>query len=73
MAQEKVKKPNPFVRLGRFFKQSWSELKKVTWPNFKTVMKNLGIVLLVVVFFSVIVVGFDYLFTWLLISLPKGA
>ena len=65
-AQQKAKKPNAFKRLGRFFVKSWSELKKVTWPGFKTVLKNTGIVLLVVLFFSLIVFGFDTLFSWLL-------
>ena len=65
-AQQKAKKPNAFKRLGGFFVKSWSELKKVTWPSFKTVLKNTGIVLLVVLFFSLIVFGFDMLFSWLL-------
>jgi len=70
MAQEKAKKRNIFARLGRFLKQSWSELKKVSWPTFKTVLKNTGIVLLVVLFFTLIVVSVDLLFGWLLITLP---
>ena len=65
-AQTKAKKPNIFKRLGAFFVKSWSELKKVTWPNFKTVLKNTGIVLLVVLFFAVIIFGVDSLFVWLL-------
>lgn len=66
MAATKTKKPNLFKRLGAFFVKSWSELKKVTWPSFKTVLKNTGIVLLVVLFFAVIILGSDYLFAWLL-------
>ena len=66
MAATKTKKPNFFKRLGAFFVKSWSELKKVTWPNFKTVLKNTGIVLLVVLFFAVIILGSDYLFGWLI-------
>lgn len=66
MAATKAKRPNVFKRLGSFFVKSWSELKKVTWPNFKTVLKNTGIVLLVVLFFAVIILGSDYLFAWLL-------
>lgn len=61
-----TKKPNIFKRLGNFFVKSWSELKKVSWPTFKTVMKNTGIVLLVVLFFSVLIFGFDTLFGWLI-------
>lgn len=69
-AQQKAKRPNVFKRLGSFFVKSWSELKKVTWPTFKTVLKNLGIVLLVVLFFAVIIFGVDSLFAYLLIQLP---
>ena len=64
-AQAKAKKPNLFKRLGSFFVKSWSELKKVSWPNFKTVLKNTGIVLLVVLFFAVIIFGVDALFAYL--------
>ncbi len=62
----KGKRPNFFKRLGAFFVKSWLELKKVTWPNFKTVLKNTGIVLLVVLFFALIILGADSLFAWLL-------
>ncbi len=72
VAQQKAKKPNVFKRLGSFFVKSWSELKKVTWPTFRTVLKNLGIVLLVVLFFAVIIFGVDTLFAYLLIGLPTG-
>ncbi|MDE7454307.1 MAG: preprotein translocase subunit SecE [Clostridia bacterium] len=65
-AQQKAKKPNVFKRLGGFFVKSWSELKKVSWPSFKTVLKNTGIVLLVVLFFALIIFGSDTLFAWLL-------
>lgn len=64
-AQQKAKKPNLFKRLGHFFRKSWSELKKVSWPSFKDVLKNTGIVLLVVLFFAVIIFGVDALFAFL--------
>ena len=71
MAQqgEKVKKPNIFVRFGRHIAKSWSELKKVSWPNFKTVAKNTGIVLVVVLSFTILCFCADQAFaplmTWL--------
>lgn len=71
--KQKTKKPNVFVRLGRFFKASWSELKKVTWPTFRTVCKNTLIVLVIVAAFTLVVVGIDQLLLWLLIGLPTGA
>ena len=64
--QQKAKKPNVFRRLGSFFVKSWSELKKVSWPSFKTVLKNTGIVLLVVLFFAVVIGVFDYALAWLM-------
>ncbi len=70
-SNNKTKKSNVFKRLGTFFKRSWGELKHVTWPTFPTVLKNTGIVLLVVVFFSVLVLGMDQLLAWLLITLPS--
>ena len=71
-AQAKTKKPNLFKRLGSFFVKSWSELKKVSWPGFKTVLKNTGIVLLVVLFFAVIIFGVDVILVNLLINIPAG-
>ena len=41
MAEEAKKKDR-----GRWFREMKSELKKVVWPNKKTVMKNTGTVLL---------------------------
>ena len=68
-AQQMTKKPGLFKRIGRFFAKSWSELKKVTWPTFKKVVSNTLIVLAVVLFFSLVVFGFDtgfmYLIKWI--------
>ena len=57
------KKPNGFVRffqnIGSKLKGMWSELKKVTWPSFGKVVKNTGIVLVVVLIFGVVITGID--------------
>lgn len=55
----KVKIVNFFKKIGEGFRKLKSELKKVTWPNFKDVLKNTGVVLLVTVIFLVIVGCFD--------------
>ena len=60
-----TKKPNIFRRMGKGIKEIISELKKVTWPTFAKVMAETGIVLVVVLFFLLIILGFDSLFTWL--------
>ncbi len=62
----KNKKPSWFRRVGAKFKETFSELKRVTWPKFTTVLKTTGIVLLIVVAFLTVVTGGDALLGWLL-------
>lgn len=57
--KKKSDKPNIFKRIGKFFKEMFSELKKVSWPGAKKVFSQLGTVLLVVLIFLVVVVGID--------------
>ena len=65
-AAEKVKakkpksdKPNIFVRawkaIVRFFKDLRGETKKIVWPDGKTVLKSTGVVLAVVVVFTIVI------------------
>ncbi len=69
------KKPNFFVRAGSWIKTKFSgmvsELKKVTWPNFSKVLKQTGIVLVVVLFFLVVVTAIDFGLTELLKVIGK--
>ena len=53
-------------------KEMVSELKKVTWPSFGTVMAKTGIVLVVVLFFFVVLFGIDYLLSLLYELLSKA-
>ena len=46
-------------RSGNWFKERFSELKKVSWPSFPEVMKTLGVVLMVVVIFFAVFLVFD--------------
>ncbi len=66
-----TKKPNLFKRMGKGIKEIISELKKVSWPTFAKVMKETGIVLVVVLFFLLIILGFDSLLSWLFSFLVK--
>ncbi len=58
------KKPNIFVRMGRaikrFVKGFFSEGKKIIWADGKTVLKNTGVVLAVIVFIGIFVWLFDF-------------
>ena len=56
--KKKEKKPN---RLLRWFKDLKGELKKVTWPSAKDTLKNVGIVIMCVIFVGIFIWVFDYL------------
>lgn len=70
-ANKNEKKPNLFKRMGSGIKEIVSELKKVTWPTFGKVMAETGIVLVVVLFFLLVILGFDSLLSWLFSLLVK--
>ncbi|MBO5027947.1 MAG: preprotein translocase subunit SecE [Clostridia bacterium] len=55
----KNKKPNWFKRVGAKLKETFSEIKRVTWPKFTTVLKTTGVVLVIVAAFLLIVTGVD--------------
>ena len=65
-AKANNKKHNWFRRVGAKFKETFSELKRVTWPSFMTVLKTTGVVLVVVTVFLIAVTGVDQLLTALL-------
>lgn len=58
--KKKEKKPNFFTRIGSKIKDVFSELKKVSWPSFAKIVKQTGIVLVVVLIFLVIITAFDF-------------
>ena len=60
--KNKVKKPS---KTAKKIKETTSELKKVTWPSFLTVVKKTGVVLAVVIIFAVVLFGIDRLLSWL--------
>ncbi len=59
-ANAKAKKPNIFVRMGRKLKETFSELKRVTWPSFPKVVKTTCVVLVVVLAFMVVVTALNF-------------
>ena len=63
MANQKnseAKKPNFFSKSGRKLKETFSELKRVTWPTFPKVVRGPCVVLVVVLAFLVVVTGINY-------------
>ncbi len=57
-AKKQEKKPN---RVVRWFKDLKGELKKVTWPSLKDVVKNVGIVIVCVIIIGIFIWVFDWL------------
>lgn len=57
---KKSDKPNIFKRMWKGIKGIFSELKKVTWPKGKEVLKNTVVVLVVVVLFFLVLFIIDY-------------
>ena len=55
-----AKKPNKLANMGKKLKETFSELKRVTWPTFPKVVKGTCVVLVVVVVFLVVVTGINY-------------
>ena len=53
-----AKKPN---RVVKWFKDLRGELKKVTWPSVKSVIKNVGVVIACVLIVGVCIWAFDWL------------
>lgn len=57
-------------RVGRFFRDYKSEVKKIVWPGWREVVKNTGIVLIMCALVGILIWGFDYglgkLLEWIL-------
>ncbi len=60
------KKPGFFANCWKRLKETFSELKRVTWPTFGTAVKSTGIVLVIVLIFLVIMTAVNIGFTYLL-------
>lgn len=59
-----------FVSTGRYFKESWAELKKVRWPTPKELRNYtlivLVTVLLMAIFFGIVDLAISTLLEWIL-------
>ena len=60
--KDKIKKPN---KVAKALKETGGELKKVSWPKFKEVVKQTSIVLVIVIVFALVLLGIDRLCNWL--------
>ena len=58
--KKKEAKPGFFSRIGKWFKEMRSELKKVQWPTRKQTANNTGIVILCVIVVGIFIWVFDF-------------
>ena len=66
--KKKAKKPGLFKRMGNFFKEYRSELKKVTWYPRKHVLRDTGIVVAALAICGAAIGLLDMLFSWIIIG-----
>ena len=62
--KETTKEAKPKV-VAKALKDTGNELKKVNWPKFGEVVKQTGIVLVVVIVFTLVLFGLDWVCKWL--------
>ena len=60
------KKPGIFKKLGKFFRECKSEMKKIVWSSKKQTFNNTVVVIASMLVIGAIVVGLDYLFSWII-------
>ena len=58
---KKKKKAKGSNKIGKWFREMRSELKKVVWPSRKQIINNSLVAIIVIVIFAVVVWGFDQL------------
>lgn len=65
MAETNTKKVGIFRRIGRSFKNTKAEFKKVVWPTKKQLINNTLIVVAALIIIGLIIFGLDTLFSYL--------
>jgi len=61
------------ARIRRYFEESWSELKKVTWPTREQVRHLTVLVFVVSAAIAVFVAAWDFVFTEVVRLITPGA
>ncbi|MCQ2452658.1 MAG: preprotein translocase subunit SecE [Oscillospiraceae bacterium] len=57
--KKKKKKVKGSGKVGKWFREMRSELKKIVWPTRKQVINNCLVAVVVIALFSIVVWGFD--------------
>ncbi len=62
---EKTNNPGFFARIVKYFRDAKGEFKKIVWPSKKQVWNNVLVILVMVLVFSVLTWGVDYILAFL--------
>lgn len=57
--KKKDKKPNIFAKIAKYFRECKAEIKKITWPAPKSVFKNFGVVLVIMIVMGLFIFALD--------------
>lgn len=60
------KKPGFFKKIAKYFRECKSEMKKIVWSSKKQTFNNTVVVIAAMIVIGAIVVGLDYLFSWVI-------
>ena len=53
-------------KISSYFRDLKTEFKRISWPSFKQVRNNTGIVIAFILILGVFIAAVDFLFSWLL-------
>ena len=63
MAENKTKKSG---KISTYFRELKAEFKRISWPTFKQVRNNTGVVIAFIVILGAFIAVVDFLFNWLI-------
>lgn len=64
-ASVKVKKKPFLARMKKYFKDTKSELRKVTWPTKEKLIQNTEVIIVFIILIGIFLFACDMLFSWL--------
>lgn len=64
-ANVKTNKKPFFARIKKYFKDTKSELKKVTWPSKEQLKQNTAVIIAFIIAIGIFLFVFDAIFAWL--------
>ena len=57
-------------KISTYFRELKAEFKRISWPSFKQVKNNTGVVIAFIVILGAFIALVDFIFNWLLTLLP---